>query len=125
MKKILIVDDEPQFAEMVKIRLEANGYDVLLANDGQKGVALVKKENPDLILMDIMMPNMNGGDAVRLLKADSNLSSIPIIFMTAVVTKDDEKMIQGINIEEVFYPTIAKPFNADELFKKIKKAIGE
>lgn len=70
VKKILIVDDEPELVEMVKIRLEANNYEVITASDGQKGLDKVKKENPNLIILDIMLPEIDGYEVYGLLKTD-------------------------------------------------------
>jgi len=80
MAKILIVDDEIQLIQMVQMRLEANGYEVVTANDGVEGLKKVKSENPDLIILDIMMPKMDGFEACDLLKKDPQTSQIPIIF---------------------------------------------
>ncbi len=122
-KTILLVDDEVQFLKMVKIRLEANGYAVVTASDGQEGVTMAKQYLPDLILIDIMMPNMNGGDAVRMLKADPKTNQIPVIFITAVLEKKDEERHQKINIDNIFYTAIAKPFDPVNFLKIIQETL--
>ena len=76
-KRILIVDDEHELSELIKMRLEANGYDVLAAFDGQAGYDLARKEKPDLIILDIMLPKMDGYKVCGLLKNDSRYSTIP------------------------------------------------
>src|ERR1700733_13836317 len=106
MKKILVVDDDPQIVELVKIRLTNNNYEVITSPDGKDAISKIKKEEPDLVIMDIMMPNMPGGDAVRILMADSKTKDIPIIFLTALTAnlpyEADHKGI--INVDGHFFP---------------------
>lgn len=125
MKRILIIDDESNFCEMLKIRLESHDYNVLIAHDGKEGIKKAKAENPDIILMDIMMPNLSGGDAVRILKDDWSTNLIPVIFLTAAVSKEEEDVGQRVNIDNTFFPAISKPFNPDDLLAKIGELIGE
>jgi len=122
---ILVIDDEPEFVKMVESRLKANGYEVICAFDGQEGINKAKSLMPDLILIDIMMPNLGGGDAVRLLKDDSQTSNIPVVFLTAVLNKSDEEHDQKVNIGNKFYPAIAKPFDPNKLINKIKSMLHE
>jgi len=82
-KKILIVDDEPDFADMIKMRLEANDYEVVTANDGVEGLRKAEEENPNLILLDIMMPGMDGYEVLRRLKRGEGTQYIPIVMLTA------------------------------------------
>ena len=129
MKRILIVDDDLDIVNLVKNRLENNHYEVIVANDGSQGIKQAQEQRPDLIIMDILMPLMPGGDAVRLLKTDVKTKHIPIIFLTAVIANIprggpgvDEK---GINVGGQFYPAIAKPFEPAQLLFEIKKLIGD
>ena len=87
MPRVLIVDDSP--TEIVKIRqiLRKNGYDVITAESGERGVEMVRAENPDVVLMDIVMPGLNGFQATRQLSRDPDTSSVPVIIVT---TKDQE-----------------------------------
>ncbi len=124
-KKILIVDDEPEFVDMVKMRLEANGYMIETASDGQDGIRKAKKLIPDLILIDVMMPNMDGGDTVRLLKADPKTSGIPIIFLTALLDNIEREQQQKIIIGNNYFPAIAKPFTPEKLLQKIREALSK
>ena len=78
--KILIIDDEPGLIKMVRIRLEANGYEVVSARNGEEGIEKVKSEIPDLIILDIMMPKMDGYEVCNALKSDKRYSMIPIIY---------------------------------------------
>ena len=86
-KKILLVDDDPDFVEAVRVIVESGGYDVRVAYDGQEGLEAVAEEKPDLIVLDVMMPVMNGHAACARLKADKTTASIPIILLTAVADR--------------------------------------
>ncbi len=122
-KTILIVDDEPEFLKMVKMRLEANGYIIVTASDGQEGVMKAKQFIPDLILIDVMMPNMDGVGTVRLLKADPKTGGIPIIFLTAILDNIEEEQQQKIIIGNNYYPAIAKPFAPEKFLRKIQESL--
>lgn len=86
-KKILLVDDDPDFVEAVRVIVESGGYDVRVAYDGQEGLDAVAEEKPDLIVLDVMMPVMNGHAACARLKADEATAKIPIILLTAVADR--------------------------------------
>jgi len=124
MPKILIVDDEPGVVELIKNSLEKNDYEVVTASDGLEGVEKAWSKNPDLIILDIMMPNMSGGDAVRALKSNSTTRNIPIIFLSAVVSKKEEmKNELSVKIENIYYPAMAKPFEPLVLLAKIEELL--
>lgn len=124
MKTILIVDDEPDIVELVTNRLEAHHFRVIAASDGQEGLTKAREENPDLILMDIMMPQLSGGDAVRKLKANECTRHIPVIFLTGVYGKRMEGMeAKGINVGGEFYQAISKPFHAESLIAIINQSL--
>ncbi len=86
-KKILLVDDDPDFVEAVKVIVESGGYDVTVAYDGKEGLEAVAKEKPDLIVLDVMMPVMNGHEACARLKDNKDTANIPIILLTAVADR--------------------------------------
>lgn len=86
-KKILLVDDDPDFVEAVRVIVESGGYEVRVAYDGQEGLDAVAEEKPDLIVLDVMMPVMNGHAACARLKSDKATASIPIILLTAVADR--------------------------------------
>ncbi len=126
MKEILIVDDDPNIIELVKNRLEANNYKVISACDGKEGIKKAQEYKPDLIIMDILMPQMQGGDVVKFLKVDQATKDIPIIFLTAVSSPHSQKEdAQGINVQGEFFMAIAKPLKSEELLFEIKKLIGQ
>lgn len=117
-KKILVIDDEPELVKMVKMRLEANNYEVITALDGQEGLEKTRSEKPDLILLDILMPNKDGYTFVKEVKVDESIKHIPIIVLTAKPGMKDLFGIEGIK------DYIVKPFEDKELLEKIKKRLG-
>ena len=123
MKKILLVDDDPIYTKMLRILLEKNHYAVCVAEDGEAGFALAKKESPDLIVLDILMPKLDGAEVYSYLKNDPVTENIPVLFLTAVLSKAEEK--PGVNIEENFYHVIAKPVNSVDFLKRVKMILGE
>jgi len=110
MAKILIVDDELGMVMVIKGFLEKYDYEIVTASDGKEGLAKAQNEKPDLILLDIMMPDMDGGNAVKALKSDSSTRNIPIIFLSGVISNTEETKDQlSVNIEDTYYPALAKP----------------
>ena len=86
-KKILLIDDDPDFVEAVRVIIASGGYDVRVAYDGAEGLEAVTQEKPDLIILDVMMPVMNGHEACAKLKANPETAKIPIILLTAVADR--------------------------------------
>ena len=119
-KRILIVDDEVQLVEMVKMRLESAGYEVISAYDGQEGLDKAKKDKPDLIILDLMLPKMDGYKVCGLLKNDARYSRIPIIMFTARAQEEDVTLGKSLGAEEY----VTKPFDPKTLMEKIKGLIG-
>lgn len=119
MKKILlVVDDEPDIVTLVKNRLEANNYGVISASDGEEGVRKAQQHKPDLILMDVLMPNLSGVEAVKILRSDAATKDIPIIFLTVLTTDTPQR---NVEVDGEFYTTIAKPFEVAKLLSEIKR----
>ncbi len=121
MKKILLVDDEKELRAAVKIRLEAAGYSIAVASNGKEGLELAKCRKPDLIIMDIMMPVMDGYTAVKKIKEDEELSKIPIIILSI---KEKIKM-EGLFITDIVDDYIEKPFETEALIAKVRNILGE
>jgi len=120
MPKILIVDDEIQFIKMVQMRLEANGYEVITANDGEEGLEKARSENPDLIILDIMMPVMDGYTMLKELRGDEQNKGIPVILCSGkVVLLNDEEGV--LKAEADAY--IAKPFDPPVFLAKIEELL--
>ena len=120
-KRILLVDDEPELVEMVKMRLEAGGYEVITAYDGQEALDKAHKENPDLMLLDLMLPKIDGYKVCRMLKFDERYKHILIIIFTARTQKSDEGMAKEVGSDAY----VVKPFEPQVLMGKIKELLGE
>lgn len=118
-KRILIIDDEPDFVHVVQLRLEAAGYVVLVAFDGMQGVSAAHKEKPDLIIMDIMMPAMHGHRVCEALKKSARTWTIPIIYLTAKGSKEDEELAYKLGAEHF----LTKPYDPQVLLEIIKKTL--
>lgn len=117
-KRILVIDDDRIFLKIVEHDLTKNGFSVMTAQSAEEGVLLARTENPDLILLDIHMPNIEGGEVVELLQEDLQTQDIPIIFVTALLSKDEE--IKRKNIISGHY-FLSKPYKIEELLEKIDK----
>jgi DNA-binding response OmpR family regulator len=118
-KKILIIEDEPELANALKIRLQAKGYKADTANDGLAGWEAVQSVKPDLVLLDLMLPVMDGYEVCRYIKGDKKTKNIPVIMLTAKsVFKDVDK---GFSVGADDY--IIKPYDLDMLLKKIERLI--
>ena len=89
-KKILVVEDEPDFSKAIRILLEANGFDVVSAFSGKEGLAMAKNVSPDLIILDVMLPEIDGYKICRLLKFDERYKKIPIVMLTARAQEEDK-----------------------------------
>jgi len=120
-KQILLVDDDPDFVEAVRVIVESGGYDVQVAYDGQEGLEAVAENKPDLIVLDVMMPVMNGHEACAKLKGDETTKEIPIILLTAVadrVTTSTYTHRDMLESEAEDY--MPKPVEPQELLERIK-----
>ena len=116
---ILAVDDKPQNLQFLGKLLSDKGYEVGMAQNGLQVLSFVRKNEPDLILLDIMMPGMDGYEVCRQLKADFSARHIPVIFLTAKA--DSEDIVKGFDVGGVDY--VIKPFNSSELLARIKTHI--
>ncbi len=114
--RVLIVDDEEDIRLMLKSRFESSDYEVITAQNGEECIEKTLQYNPKMIIMDVIMPKMSGGDAARRLQLLSETKNIPILFLTALAgyTTAHEDT-QSINIDGKFFPAIAKPFDSKEL----------
>ena len=117
---ILAVDDTPENLEILRMRLEANGYEVATAGDGEEGLARASELRPDLVLLDIMMPKLDGIAVVRRLKADPETQFIPVILVTAKA--DARDVVEGLDAGGDDYLT--KPFSPRQLLAKINEFLG-
>ena len=124
MKKILIADDEPDIIEVLTLRLKSAGYEVLIAYDGRECLSLMKTHKPDLLVLDIKMPNMNGYEVLIALKElrhhEKDFPQIPVIILTASVNQQVEGAIKSEDIKGY----LVKPFRATDLLRNIEEVIG-
>lgn len=118
-KKILIIEDEPDIMELVIVTLESDDYELLQATDGLTGLNKAQNENPDLLLLDIMLPKMNGYDICRELKSNPATSPIPIIMLTAFGQK--REIEEGYKVKADDY--IVKPFEPVKLRERVKNML--
>ena len=118
-KRILVVDDEAILVEEIKIRLESSNYEVITAYDGQEALDKTGEEKPDLIVLDLMLPKIDGYKVCGLLKSDWRYSRIPIIILTAVF-HDDKEMDLEVGADAY----IMKPFDPKVLLSKIRDLLG-
>lgn len=119
-KKILIIDDESDLLEIIKLRLEAEGFEVIVADSGEKGIQLAKEKGPHLIFLDIMMPGLDGFETTVLLKQEPSTQSIPIIMLTAKTLDSDRE--EGTRVGAVDY--IVKPYEVHDFINKISTHLG-
>lgn len=117
MKKILIVDDEQDIVESLKFVLEAADFSCYCAYNGEDGLRLAKEIVPDLIILDVMMPKINGYKISRLLKYDNKYKNIPILMVTARSQEEDKLIGEETGADEY----ITKPFELDEVVKKVEQ----
>jgi two-component system alkaline phosphatase synthesis response regulator PhoP len=115
-QQILVVDDDKEIARLLRSYLEKAGYDVLVAYDGQTAVHTLRREKPDLLLLDLMLPDMDGYDITRLVRTEETLQQIPIIMLTARV--EDSDKIVGLELGADDYVT--KPFNPAEVVARVR-----
>ncbi|MFT3789261.1 MAG: response regulator transcription factor [Tepidisphaeraceae bacterium] len=118
-RRVLVVDDERDLTELVAINLQRNGYDVLLAYDGAEALDLAERESPDLILLDLMMPKLDGTEVTRRLKGDPRTAGIPIIMLTAKGEETD--IVVGLTLGADDYVT--KPFSVKVLMARVASVL--
>ena len=120
-KKILVVDDEPDVASLLTLMLKSQGYTVINAVDGQEALEKARGESPDLILLDVMLPRMDGYKVARMLKFDENYSHIPIIMLTAKIQERDKATGLEMGVNDY----LTKPFDTAVLLAKIKERLAK
>lgn len=118
--KILAVDDEPDVLSLLNLMLTSQGYNVVTAADGQEGLEKARTENPNLILLDVMLPKLDGYKIARMLKFDENFKHIPIIMLTAKVQEKDRQTGMEMGADDY----ITKPFDTAALLEKVKEILN-
>jgi CheY-like chemotaxis protein len=122
--KVLLVDDDKDFVEATKLVLESKPYEVIVAYDGDEGLAKARKEKPDLIILDIIMPVKDGFRAAEQLKKDPELSKIPVIMLTSFAERVGETSLsvsQGLTLDTEDY--VDKPVAPEELLKRVQRLL--
>jgi DNA-binding response OmpR family regulator len=120
-KRILVIDDEPDFVRLLQARLQIAGYDVLTAEDGIKGIQAARRDKPDAIILDVMMPGLDGHMVCDMLKKSTVTWSIPVIYLTARNSQADEMLA----FEKGAKYYLTKPYNPEMLLEMIKSAVTE
>ena len=118
-QRILVVDDDREIVRLARAYLEQSGYQVLVAYDGETALHILRRESPDLVILDLMLPDRNGFDVTQAVRRDTSLAAMPIIMLTARV--DDHDKIVGLELGADDYVT--KPFNPSELMARIRAVL--
>jgi DNA-binding response OmpR family regulator len=120
-KKILIADDEPDMVRMLANRLKANNYEVVAALDGMQALSAARREQPDLIILDVRMPARDGYSVLEALRLSAQTTLIPIVFLSALPASQVQERATELGAEGHF----SKPFDSDEIVAKIREIIGD
>jgi len=121
-KNILCVEDEPEMIDLIRLILARRGYNVQGATGGVEGIRLIRENHPDLVLLDLMMPDMDGWEVYQQMKADTSLRDIPVIIVTAKAQNIDK--VLGLHIAKVD-DYIAKPFSPQELMDSVDRVLSQ
>lgn len=120
-KKVLLIEDEQDQVKLVTLRLQAQGYEVYSALDGETGLRKVQEVKPDIVLLDVLLPKMNGLDVCRQLKGAACTEAIPVILFTALSNDDFDQNAKDVRANAI----IGKPYDAKVLVEKIKFLLGD
>ncbi|MDH5188555.1 MAG: response regulator [Rhodospirillaceae bacterium] len=118
---ILVIDDDEMLVELLTFKLEQKGFVVISSGDGEDGLSMVSEERPDLVVLDGMMPGMDGIEVLRLLKESPDTKDIPVVMLSA--RQQSRDVVGGLNLGAAEY--IAKPFMPEELILKIQRLLGD
>ncbi len=120
-KRVVCIEDEPEMIDLVRLILGRRGFHVTGANGGLEGLEIVERERPDLVLLDLMMPDMDGWEVYQRIKSDEKLREIPVVVVTAKAQSIDK--VLGLHIAKVD-DYITKPFGPQELLESVEKILG-
>jgi len=121
MISILVAEDEPQTAQLIEFKLKQQGYNVTIVSNGEQALKMVDVSRPSLVILDGMMPVMDGFEVLRRLRADGNTQDLPVIMLTAKSREKD--VVTGLELGASDY--IVKPFSPAELVARVKKVVGD
>jgi two-component system response regulator VicR len=120
-KKVVCIEDEPEMVDLVRLILGRKGFELIGAIGGREGLETVRRVKPDLVLLDLMMPDMDGWEVYQQMKADEDLKAIPVIVVTAKAQSIDK--VLGLHIAKVD-DYVTKPFGPQELLESVRKVLG-
>jgi DNA-binding response OmpR family regulator len=121
MTKIAIIEDDPVISQMYRMKFEADGFDVQIANNGALGVELVKSYKPDIILLDLQMPEMNGVDALTIIRKSETSKTTPVIILTNLGEEESPKQLQSLGIHSYIVKANLTP---RQVVQRIKDALN-
>ena len=119
-KRILVADDDPVILRLIQVNLELEGYQVLTANNGEEALEQATAEKPDLVILDIMMPRLDGYQTCERLKAEDTTKDIPVVFLSAKAQQADIEKGKSYGVEEY----LTKPFDPTELLEVVERLVG-
>ncbi len=119
-RRVLCIEDEPEMIDLIRLILERKGFEVLGAVGGQEGLDVVRREKPDLVLLDLMMPDVDGWEVYRQMKADEELQHIPVVVVTAKAQSIDK--VLGLHIAKVD-DYVTKPFGPGDLVESVERVL--
>lgn len=119
---VVCVEDEPEMIDLIRLILSRKGYDIIGADGGKKGLETIREQKPDLVLLDLMMPDMDGWEVYQQLKADEETRDIPVIVVTAKAQSIDK--VLGLHIAKVD-DYISKPFSPQELLDSVEQVLSK
>lgn len=119
--RILIVDDEPDLVSVLRFGLEVEGFEVLEANDGEQGLAMAREQSPDLMVLDLMLPRMDGYKVCRALKFDERYRRMPIFILSARSGETDRRLALDLGADEF----VTKPYDMKQLVARIRERLGQ
>jgi DNA-binding response OmpR family regulator len=118
--RVLLIDDEPGFTRMLRMNLERRGFEVRVENNGANAHAVAREFSPDFIFLDVIMPDVDGGEAASKIRSDPSLEKVPIVFLTAGVSKEKTRVKGDVIGGETY---LAKPASVDEVVRYIEKGL--
>ena len=119
-KRVLICDDDPVILRLIQVNLELEGYEVLVAHHGEEAIEVAQAERPDLIILDIMMPKLDGYQTCKRLKADESTEAIPVVFLSAKAQQSDIEKGKAYGVAEY----LTKPFDPNDLVDLVERLLG-
>lgn len=122
-KTILVVDDEKEVLDWLEKKLSSENYAVLRASAAKEALEKARESKPDLVVMDIVLPDMEGSDVVRTLAEDPMTKDVPVIFMSGIISREDDPTQLELNVGGRLYKALSKPFEFEELLREIKKVL--